>query len=175
MRSCRICGQSEPTVRIRPQLRTCRVCERAAIKVRQQRARRFVQKVRARIPCALCGARGAIEWHNPSHESRPLDRVGNLASVGYPVKRIAQEMRASAPFCRRCHMKHDGRSARLSANRPFKKGDTQPPRPCRMCSRLYRPLRRGLCNSCYKKERVHAALQQSHSPWAPRSSATRQI
>lgn len=56
-------------------------------------------------------------------------------------------------LCRSCHMALDGRAEKLAENsrarhRPL------PPKPCLKCTRLYKPLRRGLCSACYERERT---------------------
>lgn len=50
------------------------------------------------------------------------------------------------PLCRSCHMRVDGRSARLTAY--SRKRQPQPPKPCLDCERPYKPLRNGRCASC---------------------------
>ena len=52
-------------------------------------------------------------------------------------------------LCRRCHMEIDGRLGRnLDGGRKPK-----PPKPCAQCSRLFKPLRRGLCSRCDSRKR----------------------
>jgi|SRR5579864_579601 len=58
-------------------------------------------------------------------------------------------------LCRRCHMEVDGRLAALIAMAKAPRV-IKPPRPCGKCDRPFKPLRRGLCNSCYERERRDA-------------------
>lgn len=154
---CFRCDLDRPASWFRPRSRICRQCLRRAEHLsrlpRRLRAKRFVAKVRARIPCTHCQRVGCIEWHNEAHIENPSMRVGNLAGCGRSLARIKAEMRASTPVCRHCHMKIDGRSAALTESRPFKKGDRLPPRPCAACDALTRVIRHGLCNRCDKWRR----------------------
>ena len=53
-------------------------------------------------------------------------------------------------LCRRCHMRLDGRLEalpQLLSPRRIK----QPPKPCSDCERLWKPLRRGRCPTCYSR------------------------
>ena len=114
----------------------------------------YVDQCRAETVCAHCGAQ-PIEWHHPDHElpGGHRSRVCHLRNSLHSLKRIAAEIARCTPYCRRCHMREDGRLVRLSATRPFKLGDTEPPKPCVECHRLARPLRRGLCGRCYDRQR----------------------
>lgn len=57
------------------------------------------------------------------------------------------------PLCRRCHMKADGRLYILYAYSAAR--ELVPPKPCRHCGRLRKPLRRGLCSACSEYLRRH--------------------
>ena len=48
-----------------------------------------------------------------------------------------------AILCRRCHMKRDGRLAALKHSYPC-----LIPKVCRICGRVYKPLRKGRCGAC---------------------------
>ena len=62
-----------------------------------------------------------------------------------------------ALLCRRCHMIVDGRLERfVSAPRRA----PQPPKPCAECHRPYKPLSRGLCHTCYERQRRRAAASR---------------
>jgi len=57
-------------------------------------------------------------------------------------------------LCRRCHMVEDGRLDHLIA--AGKNGrQPRPARPCVVCARLSKPLRRGRCSACNQYWRVH--------------------
>jgi protein-arginine kinase activator protein McsA len=61
-----------------------------------------------------------------------------------------------ASLCRRCHMAADGRLERFIAMgvaaRDRRAAEIS---PCQVCSRAYKPLRRGRCGSCYAYWRSH--------------------
>jgi NMD protein affecting ribosome stability and mRNA decay len=62
---------------------------------------------------------------------------------GNPTNNVRENIMG---VCRRCHMDLDGRLTRLGTEirvRPT------PPRPCVECGKLYKPTRRGMCNTCY--------------------------
>jgi hypothetical protein len=120
---------------------------------RRATAKAYVAAERAKTVCAECG-RQPIEFHREEHHDFPNNRVAGLAARGQSIERIAREIAASTPLCRRCHMKHDGRLAALSLVRPFKKGDKQPPKPCAACGTPANPLRKGLCNRCNHRKRL---------------------
>jgi len=67
-----------------------------------------------------------------------------------------------AILCRKCHMAVDGRSAKLAAWSPVH-NQPEPPKPCNQCTRLYKPLRRGLCSLCYDRLRRSARRIRSAS------------
>lgn len=58
-----------------------------------------------------------------------------------------------AILCRRCHMTVDGRLERLADSRYVP--SIQPPKPCSICGRLSKPLRRSRCGACYEHVRLH--------------------
>lgn len=72
-------------------------------------------------------------------------------------------------LCRRCHMIADGRLPLFltySSNRPI-----QPPKPCRNCGRLSKPLRRGLCKACAEYQRRRGGprtYERAEPPSSPR-------
>ncbi len=111
----------------------------------------FVAKINARTVCAHCGAQ-PVEWHNPEHVElgRKLFRIGHLVG-GASLKSIETEMARCTPLCRRCHMREDGRMRGFMVQATRAK--TQPPKPCRECGELAKPLRRGFCARCDDRRR----------------------
>lgn len=110
-------------------------------------ARRFITRVRRVTRCLRCGGK-PIEWHNPTHLTRPNMRVAHLVALGFPVHRIQAEIDSSEPLCRSCHMRTDGRLDALMKARPRQRGSAFPAKPCLSCGQEAKPLRRGLCNRC---------------------------
>ena len=53
-------------------------------------------------------------------------------------------------LCRRCHMEIDGRMEKFVAAEGGRRRDLSP-KPCVICKRLYKPLRRGHCSRCYDR------------------------
>lgn len=111
------------------------------------RARTYIDEINARTVCAHCGAQ-PIEWHNPEHVEPGLgkNRIAMMPQRHAAIATIAAEMARCIPLCRRCHMVEDGRLGKFVVAK-------KEPSPCLECSRLYKPLRRGLCGSCYKRKR----------------------
>ncbi len=119
-------------------------------------AKAHVAAIRARTVCAACGGQ-PIEWHNEEHLKKTNRRIAHLVALGFPIPVIDAEIAACEALCRSCHMKHDGRTARLNENKPFKKGVVYVgERPCSRCGVPSKPLRRGLCNTCNHKARAAA-------------------
>ena len=109
----------------------------------------FVTHINEATFCAECGEQ-PVEWHNYDHCNNPNARVSSLRSQGASVARIQHEMDISTPLCRGCHMRVDGRAARLRENAPYQKGLVYvTPKPCSCCELPYKPLRLGMCSSCY--------------------------
>lgn len=108
-------------------------------------AQAYVAEVRRRTFCSTCGSQ-PIDWHSDTHLEKKNNRVSNLAKNGYPIARIQAEIDICEPLCRSCHVRVDGRAEMLasySRNRPV-----APPKPCRICGRLRKPLRKGRCGAC---------------------------
>lgn len=105
-----------------------------------------MKEVRARTVCVRCGAQ-PIDFHREEHVAHPTWRVPILVTGGVSPARIQREIDLCTPLCRRCHMTVDGRLERLKAARYIT--PTVPPRPCRECERMYKPLRKGFCPGCY--------------------------
>ena len=117
--------------------------------VKRVLATRFVDRVNRNTSCARCGG-GPIEWHHEDHPEFPNRRVSSLRAQGASLRRIVREMRVCTPLCRTCHMTVDGRLDALRLSGPYTKGQTYVGLlPCKCCGREYKPLRRGLCSSCY--------------------------
>ncbi|SRR5258706_4577355 len=51
-------------------------------------------------------------------------------------------------LCRKCHMEIDGRLAVLASYSTNRK--PKPSKPCSICGRLFKPLRKGRCQTCAK-------------------------
>lgn len=125
-----------------------------ATKAAKQRAREYVRAIRAKTVCVRCG-RTPVDFHREGHEADHNQRIGPMMGRGCSVAAIAAELALCTPLCRRCHMREDGRSARLTALCPMKKGVViVGPRPCVACGTLAKPLRRGLCNRCNHRKRT---------------------
>jgi hypothetical protein len=83
--------------------------------------------------CERCGE-PAVDRHHKDGNTRHNAR-SNLAFL-----------------CRRCHMAIDGRLERLAVmGMEYQK--PQPPKSCRICSKPYKPLRKGRCASCNEYRR----------------------
>lgn len=122
--------------------------------VNRQKATEFLQIINQKTFCSNCGKQ-PIEWHRDGHEEKPNSRISSLRSQGASISRIQKELDFCTPLCRSCHMKVDGRLTKLKRNQPYKRGQIYITRlPCKKCSKLEKPLRRGMCYSCYEKERA---------------------
>lgn len=110
-------------------------------------ARAFISEVNAQTVCAHCGAQ-PVEWHNPEHVelNRRHMRISAMVNSGCPIPSIREELVRCTPLCRRCHMVEDGRLATFVIA-------TKEPSPCLECSRVYKPLRHGLCARCETRRR----------------------
>lgn len=131
--------------------------ERAKIKhleMARARNQEFVANVNARTFCAHCAAQ-PIEWHNPDHVNlnRQGYRISNMTWKGRAIATIQAEMDRCTPLCRRCHMAEDGRMKHFVAAAGGRKDGPQPPKPCAVCARDAKPLRRGLCHRCDERKR----------------------
>ena len=111
-----------------------------------------VAKLRVATPCVHCGG-GPVEWHSDRHLTNRNRRVSNLVGHGYKLCDVLHEISQCEPVCRSCHMKHDGRSARLLLASPTGSGVEIPPKPCVACGKESKPLRRGKCNRCRMREK----------------------
>lgn len=130
-------------------------------------AKLHVAAIRARTVCSQCGGQ-PIEWHHEDHVVKTNRRVAHLVALGFPIPVIDEEIYKCEAVCRSCHMKEDGRAAALTANRPYKKGQTYVGLlPCANCSQLAKPLRKGLCNACnHKKRKGRLVLTQGEEDHA---------
>ena len=119
--------------------------------------------------CANCGSQ-PIEWHNPEHKNgKEHQRISNLVQHASCIEEIQSEMNASIPLCRRCHMIEDGRAVLLDGRVVLlasRKRYVVPAKPCSQCRVLAKPTRRGLCSSCYERERS----RRRRAKWLPPSS-----
>ncbi len=107
---------------------------------------------RETTPCDLCSAT-PIEYHHFDHCKKPWLRVSSLVNRG-SVNSVVQEIARCEKLCRSCHMKVDGRLNELHSNKPYQKGFRLPPANCIKCNRETRPSRKGMCYTCYEKQRV---------------------
>lgn len=100
--------------------------------VKHARARRLY---RVLGNCEQCGGK-ATERHHKDDDAGNNER-SNIAFL-----------------CRRCHMVEDGRLGALRArNREVKR--THAPKPCKNCTRPYKPLRKNRCWPCYSYLQRH--------------------
>jgi hypothetical protein len=71
-------------------------------------------------------------------------------------------------LCRRCHMQEDGRLAAFAeAWRRSPTSRRTPSKPCRICGREAKPLRRGRCNLCSDYFRHHGKERPPSLWWRP--------
>jgi len=159
VKPCRMCGVGVALTayQIRNAVYICRGCtlisHRTRLAITRPIAREFINRVNAATFCATCGAQ-PVEWHNPEHVEMNLGgrRISNMVGAGRAIATIREELARCTPLCRRCHMTADGRMDRLVERAKAPRPST-PTRPCTECSRLYKPLRRGLCNRCNERAR----------------------
>ncbi len=121
-------------------------------KENKEKAKAYVAAVRSRTNCEKCGNQ-PIDWHHEDHLSNENQRVAHLASLGFPIDRIQQEIDKCEALCRSCHMEEDGRLVELRKNCPNKKGDKHPPKACDKCGKLSNPQWKKMCRSCYDHKR----------------------
>lgn len=123
--------------------------QKAWEKQRKDRNRKYVDDIRARTTCELCGAQ-PIDWHREEHEKNPGWRLGNMRSSCSTLERIQAEINACAALCRKCHMRADGRKERLTSA-AILRGDSQRigPRICVRCGQFKKTASHGLCRKCY--------------------------
>lgn len=125
-----------------------------ATEASKRRAAEYRAQLLRDTVCAECGAQ-PIEWHHRIPQGPGDKPVSTLIVQGASRARIDREIAKCDPLCRSCHMRRDGRAAALSAARPFKCGDKQPPKLCEKCGIPANPLRRGYCPSCDKARRKY--------------------
>lgn len=89
----------------------------AAARIRRDRAKAHVERIRAMTVCERCGAQ-PVEWHNDDHSRHPGRRIGRLVSNGMPLEVIDAEIAVCEAVCRPCHFEADGR-------RPWWLGDRE--------------------------------------------------
>lgn len=121
--------------------------------LQKKQAKEFVDAIRARTVCVRCGKQ-PIEWHRKEHEEKQSSRVSSLRAGGSSERRILEEISKCKALCRSCHMKEDGRIDVLLASAPQQKGYKIPPKPCTKCGKIVKPLRKGLCYTCYEHQRI---------------------
>src|SRR3990167_8680290 len=118
---------------------------------RRKIATEFVETINRHSQCVLCGKQ-PIEWHREEHKENA--RVSSLRAQGASIRRIEAEMRLCTPVCRSCHMRSDGRLTALRQNAPYQRGGVYvAARPCIICHRVFKPLRRGMCYTCSERHR----------------------
>ena len=97
---------------------------------RKALAKAYVAEVRSYTFCDKCGKQ-SIDWHCEAHLEKPNARVAHQVARGEPVIVIQREIDRCTPLCRGCHMREDGRLAKLRENCPNQKGAVlTDPRPC---------------------------------------------
>lgn len=135
------------------------------------RNRAFVAEINGRTVCARCGKQ-PIEWHNTEHVelNRRGFRISSMVADGSSVERIQMEMARCTPLCRRCHMAEDGRLQKFVADAGGRlpSGLSLLPKPCSQCERLFKPLRRGLCERCYDRQRYYRETETGENYGASR-------
>jgi hypothetical protein len=90
--------------------------------------------------CERCGQKPAVDRHHKDDDTHNNER-SNVLFV-----------------CRACRMIIDGRIKNLKVGR-----EPEPARPCVVCQRLKKPMRRGRCHRCneyYRRHRVEWSPQQ---------------
>jgi hypothetical protein len=81
---------------------------------------------------------------------------------GNPGNNIPQNL---SFLCRRCHQELDGRlAAFIEAGRQANQLRVVPPKPCAQCGRPFKRLARGLCKSCYDKQRPRRCRKKNKDP-----------
>lgn len=111
----------------------------------------IIRSIREATNCNRCGAQ-PIEWHHESHVGNAHRRVSSLVQRSC-LKTVIEEIQRCEPLCRSCHMQEDGRIRELLKKAPNRRGSSFPPKPCNLCGKLAKPLRRGLCYYCYERHR----------------------
>lgn len=102
-------------------------------------------------------------WCERCRTARAIDRHHRDGDPGH------NDIENIAFLCRRCHMIEDGRLARLTLAAPHP--GPQSPTPCLNCSRLFKPLRLGLCEPCYDHQRHHGVARPPRPVRTPRKYA----
>lgn len=125
-----------------------RATRRAVEKRYRKRLALEIRQLRAATICECCGSQ-PIDWHSFRHDDAPHLRVSSLVRVA-GRQRILDEIAQCTALCRRCHMALDGRLQLLEQTR---RHAPKPPKPCKECTRLYKPLRKQLCDRCYDRRR----------------------
>jgi hypothetical protein len=100
----------------------------------------------------------------------PCDRCGNPATDRHhkDTNTANNDPGNIELLCRRCHMIADGRMERFVAAKGGRKDEPNPPKPCVICGRLKKPLRKGRCDTCdsyfrkYGVERTPEAVEWWH-------------
>ena len=118
--------------------------------------KRYIDALRAVTVCAHCGAQ-PIDWHNPDHIHRPTERIGTMRTRNRRLDLVKAEIARCTPLCRRCHMAEDGRLKALIAvgATVHARKLASPGKPCSVCGRVTKPLRKTLCSRCYDRRRYH--------------------
>jgi hypothetical protein len=103
---------------------------------RPETKRARAQQVYSLGPCERCGL--------PATDRHHID--------GDPGNNTAANI---ACLCRKCHMQIDGRLEQFIAAGGGRQTAPLPPKPCVICGRLAKPLRRGRCGACNEYLRNH--------------------
>lgn len=115
-------------------------------KIRNKLAKDHVDTIREKLKCSSCGlphSVSPIEFHHDDHLEYPERRVSRLVTYGVSLAEIDLEISKCLPLCRSCHQILDGRlDAMHEGNRKW--GEY-----CLWCNKFYKPLKHGLCETCY--------------------------
>jgi hypothetical protein len=120
--------------------------------IRKKIAKAHVDAIREKLKCSSCGIphlASPIEFHSFEHDGHRERRVSVLVNRGASIKEIDLEISRCEALCRACHVNTDGR---LDTMIEWHRGKYKPIERCIWCKRLYKPLRRELCNTCYDRE-----------------------
>jgi hypothetical protein len=76
---------------------------RAQIVARKQFIREYVNRVKQRAKCAICGIKGSwlLQFHHTT--SNKEINIGNVMQHSFSIKKLKEEMRKCIIVCANCH------------------------------------------------------------------------